>query len=288
MSIDKLHERIRRMKNPSMLDLTVSAAEIPGHIQQGSPVENYACFCQELLDGLKDVMPAVRFRFGAFALMGAEGLNALSKLMNQAQELGYYVLLDAPGIVTLEDAQLTADTLFGSDSYPCDGVLISPYIGSDALKPFLPYCKADKDLFVVVRSANKSAMELQDLMTGTRLVHTAAMDIVSRHGENLYAKNGYSRICACVSAGAPNGIRAIRSNYKYAYLLVDGLEYPSGNHKNCSYAFDRFGYGAVVCAGTSIRAAWKENETDGTDFVAQAVDAADRMKKNLARYVTIL
>ena len=289
MSIDKLHDKIRKMRNPAMLDLTVTPQTIPTHIsQQGSVVENYTIFCRELMNGLKDRMPAVRFRFDTFALMGAEGLNTLVSLLNEAEKLGYYVLLDAPAILTPEDAQMTADAIFGADTYPCDGLLISPYIGSDAVKPFVPYCKADKDLFVVVRSANKSAVELQDLMTGSRLVHTAAMDVVSRHGENIFGKNGYSRICACVSAGAPSSIQSIRSGYKYAFLLVDGLEYPSGNFKNCSYAFDRFGYGAVVCAGTSITAAWKENGTDGKDFVTQAVDAADRMKKNLSRYVTIL
>ena len=288
MSIDKLHDRIRRMKNPSMLDLTAPKDAIPAHIAQGSAVANYAVFCRELMDGLRDTVPAVRFHFDAFALMGAEGLTTLSALLNEAQSLGYYVLLDAPGILTPEDAQMTAEAIFGADSYPCDGLLISPYIGSDAIKPFIPYCKEDKDLFVAVRSANKSALELQDLMTGSRLVHTAAMDIVSRTGENIFGKNGYSRVCAAVSAGSPNSIRAIRSGYKFSFLLVDGLEYPSGNHKNCSLAFDRFGYGAVVCAGTSITAAWKENGTDGTDYVAQAVEAADRMKKNLNRYVTIL
>ena len=288
MSIDKLHEKIRKMKNPSMLDLTVPMDAIPAHIAKGSAAENYGAFCRELMNGLKDAIPAVRFRFSAFALLGAEGLNVLSELLQEAKTLGYYVLLDAPGILTPEDAQMTAEAVFGGEQYPCDGLVISPYIGSDAIKPFISYCKADKDLFVVVRSGNKSALELQDLMTGTRLVHTAAMDIVSRHGENIFGKNGYSRVCACVSAGAANSIRAIRSGYKYTFLLVDGLEYPSGNHKNCSYAFDRFGYGAVVCAGTSITAAWKENGTDGTDFVAQAVDAADRMKKNLTRYVTVL
>ena len=282
MSIDALQEKVRRLKNPSMLDLTAPADAVPAH------VENYGDFCRALMEGLKDIIPAVRFRFSAFALMGAEGLNVLSALLQEAKTLGYYVLMDAPAILTPEDAQTTADTVFGGEQYPCDGLVISPYIGSDAIKPFISYCKADKDLFVVVRSGNKSALELQDLMTGTRLVHTAAMDIVSRHGENIFGKNGYSRVCACVSAGAANSIRAIRSGYKYTFLLVDGLEYPSGNHKNCSYAFDRFGYGAVVCAGTSITAAWKENGTDGTDFVAQAVDAADRMKKNLLRYVTIL
>ncbi len=288
MAIDKLHDKIRRMKNPSILDLTAPMDAVPAHLQQGSAMENYARFCRELMEGLKETIPAVRFRFDAFALMGADGLRTLSALLKDARELGYYVLLDGPGILTPEDAQMTADAIFGGEEYPCDGLLISPYIGSDAIKPFVPYCKADKDLFVVVRSGNKTALELQDLMTGTRLVHTAAMDIVSRHGENIFGKSGYSRVCAAVSAGAPNSIRSIRSSYKYTYLLVDGLEYPSGNHKNCSFAFDRFGYGAVVSASTSITAAWKENGTDGTDFVAQAVEAADRMKKNLLRYVTIL
>ncbi len=289
MSIDKLHEKIRKMKNPTMVDLTAPADAIPEHIaQSGDVFQGYGVFCRELMNGLKDTVPAVRFRFDAFALMGAQGLSLLSQLLHDAKELGFYVLLDAPGILTPEDAQTAAKVLFETDLYPCDATLICPYIGSDAIKPFLSYCKADKDLFVVVRSANKSALELQDLMTGTRLVHTAAMDIVSRHGETVYGKNGYSRVCACVSAGAPNSIRAIRNGYKYTFLLVDGLEYPSGNHKNCSYAFDRLGYGAVVCAGTSVTAAWKENESDGTDFVAQAVEAADRTKKNLLRYVTIL
>ena len=72
------------------------------------------------------------------------------------------------------------------------------------------------------------------------------------------------------------------------FLLVDGLDYPSGNAKNCSHAFDRFGYGAAVCAGPSVTAAWKENETDGHDYVDFAVLAAERMKKNITRYITIL
>ena len=91
-----------------------------------------------------------------------------------------------------------------------------------------------------------------------------------------------------VSAGAAQSLKMLRTKYDRMYLLVDGLDYPSGNAKNCSNAFDRFGYGAVVCAGASVTAAWKEAETDGTDFVAQAVQSAERMKKNICRYITIL
>lgn len=289
MSIDMLHEKIRKLKNPSMVDFGIKAEYIPPHLlaEEGSAATAYARFCRELMAGLKGIVPAVRFSFGTFALMNA--LEQLSALLKEAGKMGFYVLLDAPEILSPWGADRVAETIFDGEEYPCDGLLISPYIGSEAIKPFLPYCKENqKDLFVVVRSPNKSASELQDLLTGTRLVHGAAMDIVNRHGESIFGQSGYSRIGAAVSAGAANSLRSLRANYGRVFLLVDGLDYPSGNAKNCSYAFDRFGYGAVVCAGPSVTAAWEEAETDGTDYVTQAVQAAERMKKNITRYITVL
>ena len=291
MSIDLLHERIRKMKNPSMVDFGVQPDCMPPHLpeEEGSYAAAYARFCRELMEELKDFVPAVRFSFGSFALMGAEGLARLSALLKDASEMGFYVLLDGPEILSPWGADRAAETLFGGEEYPCDGLLISPYIGSDSIKPFLPYCRDNqKDLFVVVRSPNKSAAELQDLLTGTRLVHGAAMDLVNRHGETILGKCGYSRIGAAVSAGAPNSLRSLRGTYSRVFLLVDGLDYPSGNAKNCSYAFDRFGYGAVVCAGPSVTAAWKEEQSDGRDYAEQALRAAERMKKNITRYITVL
>lgn len=290
MSIDILHEKIRKLKNPSVVDFGIKQDAVPPHLltEEGSFVSAYARFTRELMQGLKGVVPAVRFSFGDFALLGPEGLEQLSKLLKEAAQLGYYVLLDGPEILSPWGADRTAETVFGGENFPCDGLIISPYIGSDAIKPFVPYCKEGKDLFVIVRSPNKTAPELQDLMTGTRLVHSAAADIVNRHGENILGKCAYSRIGAMVSAGAASSVRSIRGSFKGMFLLVDGLDYPSGNYKNCSYAFDRFGYGAAVCAGPSVTAAWKQEGTDGMDYVSMAVQAAERMKKNLTRYITIL
>lgn len=291
MSIDHLHDKIRKLKNPSVVDFGLKADCIPAHLteQEGSFPDAYLRFCRELMAGLKGLVPAVRFSFGRFALLGPEGLVGLAKLLEEAKELGYYVLLDAPEILSPWDADHIAAAVFGEERYPCDGLIISPYIGTDAIKPFVPYCKNQhKDLFVVLRSPNKTAADLQDLMTGSRLVHQAAADLVNRHGESIEAKCAYSRIGGVVGAGNANAIRNIRNNYRGMYLLVDGLDYPSGNHKNCSHAFDRFGFGAAVCAGPSVTAAWKEAESDGTDYVDQARQAAERMKKNLLRYITVL
>ena len=291
MSMDLLHEKIRKLKNPSVIDFGIKANSIPTHLleEEGSLVKAYGRFCRELMAALKGFVPAVRFSFGAFALLGAEGIDLLKALLVEAKELDYYVLLDSPELHSPWAADRTADMIFGENTYPCDGLIISGFIGSDGVKPFLPYCKeGGKSLFVVVRSPNKSAAELQDLLTGSRLAHIAVSELINRLGEPLPAKCGYSKVGIAASAGAPDSLRTLRNRHNRMFLLVDGLDYPSGNAKNCSYAFDRFGYGAVVCAGPSVTAAWKAAETDGKDYLEQAVQAAERMKKNLTRYVTIL
>lgn len=291
MSIDLLHDKIRKLRNPAMVDFSVKSECIAPRLlqEEGAFVPAYERFCRELMATLKGLVPAVRFAYGDFALLGGEGLQALSRLLHLAGELGYYTVVDCPDCRSPWSAEATAKTLLGGDEFPCDGVIVSPFIGSDAVKPFVPYCKSGgKDLFVVLRSPNKSASELQDLLTGTRLVHNAAADIVNRFGESIITRCGYSPVGALVSATAPTSVRNLRAAHQAMFMIVDGLDYPSGNYKNCSHAFDRFGYGAIICAGTSITAAWMDSEDENADYLECARQAAERMKKNLQRYVVVL
>lgn len=294
MSIDVLQEKIRKLKNPTIVDFGVTPEHLPQHLldEEGSIHMAYRRFCHELMEKLRGFVPGVRFSFASFALMGPEGLHSLTMLLKEAREMGYYVILDSPGIMSPWGAERTAPYIFGeSGLFPCDALVVSCYIGSELIKPFLPYCKeGSKDLFVTVRTANRSAPELQDLLTGSRLVHMAAADMVNRFGESILGKCGYSRVCAMTSASAPESLRNIRKNYKSLFQLVDGVDYPSGNAKNCSFAFDKLGHGAAVCAGPSITAAWLDEDvdTDGDDYIEKAMQAAQKLKKNLQRYVSIL
>lgn len=290
MSVDILHEKIRKLKSPLIVDLSLNPESIPPVVldQTNDLLTAYGCFCRELMEKLRGVVPGVRFSFSSFALYGPAGLELLMQLLKDASKAGFYTLLDAPSTSTPVIAAQAANCLLGAETqFPSDGVVVDPYFGSDAIKPFISFCKEfKKTLVVTVRSANKSASELQDLITGSRLVHGAAADLVARYGENLYGKCGYSHVVSLVSATSPESIRNLRLKYKYMFLLVDGIDYPSGNAKNCSLAFDRFGYGAVVCVGASVTAAWKENEAE--DYGTAAVQAAERICKNLLRYITIL
>ena len=288
MSIDYLQEKIRKTKNPSVLELAMPVSDLhPKFAQNG---EGYAAYCRELLEFFQGSIPAVRVSFTAFALLGHDGLYQLSEILKKAAELGFYVLLDAPEILSPATAKMVADTVFKPDSiYPCDGLVISGYLGSDVIKPFLPYCKKEKkSLFVVTRTANKSAPELQDLLAGTRLVHAAAADHVNRYGGDTAGKSGYTNVGILAAASSAESLKNLRTKYPKLFLLVDGYDYPNANAKNCANAFDKFGHGAAVCGGMGITCAWKEAEPGEEAYLDHAKTAADRMKKNLTRYVTVL
>lgn len=291
MAIDGLQESIRKRKNPMVVDFSVLPEQIPEHIRQGrSEAEAYYQFCQGLLDGLKELLPAVRFSFGQLALMGGDGLEVLAQLLDEAKALGYYVIMDSVEILAPWGAERAAAGYFQANSrFQCDALVISPYIGSDAIKPFIPYClEAGKDIFMAIRTPNKSAPELQDLLTGSRLVHTAAADLLCRFGDTIIGNCGYSPIGALASGTASNALASLRAKYPRLFLLVDGYDYPGGNAKNCSAAFDRLGHGAAVCVGQSVTAAWYAAETDGSDYVQQAIGAVGRIHKNLNRYIKII
>ena len=286
MSVDILQEKIRKTKNPTMLEICPVFDELPARFEQSA--SGYAQYARELLSALKDTVPALRFSFSGFALLGCEGMDALGQLLVFAKKQGYYVVLDAPELLSVRAAVQTAAALLGKDSaFPCDGVIIGGYPGSDVIKPFLDYCRdGKKDIFVVARTANKSAPELQDLLSGGRLVHVAAADHVNRYGADTAGKSGYTRVGILAAASAASSLKELRGKYPKLFMILDGADYPNANAKNCANAFDKFGHGAVAVVGSSITAAWKQEAQ--TDDLEAALSAANRMKKNLNRYISIL
>jgi len=292
VSIDRLQNQIRKRKNPSMLVFSLDKNVIPPRYLEASQTipKAFEAYAKELLSALADTVPAVRFVFGTFALYGGEGLTVLAGLTALARKLGYYVVLDGPEMLSAKDAELIADCLLSEDCrWKSDGVLVSPYIGSDGLKPLADVCKAsDKDLFVALRTGNRSASELQDLLTGSRLVYTAAADMAKRLGEGNLGRCGYSKIAGMCAATSADCLRTLRSKYPQMFLVADSLDYSNTNAKICALAFDKLGHGAVVCAGSLITAAWKEETGFAVEPIASAVQAAERMKKNLSRYVSVL
>ena len=102
MSIDFLHEKIRKTKNPLIVDFSITEERLPPHLleEEGDFAKAYPRFCRELLEAMAGTVPGVRFSFDMFALLGEDGLSQLKALLERAGELGFYVLLDGPQILS--------------------------------------------------------------------------------------------------------------------------------------------------------------------------------------------
>lgn len=291
MSVDRLQEKIRKLKNPLIVDFSVLPAQIPPQIldQEETFAGAYRTFCLRLLEGLKSTVPAVRFDFGAFALLGGEGLSVLEEVLLYAKSQGFYVLLNGVETLSAQSTERAADMLFSDTcKWHFDGLITAAYIGSDAIRPYCDKLQdSEKALFIVARTANRSAPETQDLLTGSRLAHLAKTDIINRYAQPLMGRYGYSQVGVMAAASSADSLRTLREKFKNLFLLLDGCDYPNANAKNCSYAFDRLGHGSAACAGTSVTAAWQDADSSG-DYVLDAVRSAERLKKNLTRYVTVL
>ena len=290
--MDRLQSKIRKLKNPIVLDMTVPKEQLPPHLlaQEGNYLRAYGRFCMELMEGLRREVAAVRYSYSLFALMGTEGLVWLTKLCSKADSLGFYVFLDVPEIKTSSQSAMFADLVF-DDMFSVffDGLIVSAYVGTDGFSSYLPMLKEkDKELFVLLRTPNKSAAQVQDLMTGGRLVHTALADELVRAGKGLAGKCGYSKLGGVAAAASAGSLQQLRAKYNGLFLLVDGYEIPLGNTKNCALAFDSLGHGAAICVGSYVTSAWKAEALEGTEFLTCAREAVVKLKNNIARYITIL
>lgn len=309
MSIDVLQKAIRKMKNPSMFGLDPTPDIIPDFIfdaayaQYGNTLrgiaEAYRVFCTGLLDELNDVVPAVKIQSACFEALGHDGIRVMQELLAYAKELGYYVLLDSMRGDVGNIAEIYANAMFGQIEargevfcpYTCDGITVNGYLGSDGIKPFLPYLKdnSQKNIFLLIRTSNKSSGEVQDLISGDRVVHTAMADLAQRWSNGLFGKCGYSEIIAVVGAGKPQMLESLRSKYDRLFFMVPGYGAQGGTAKQVQYAFDRFGHGAIISASRSIIAAWKAKDgSDGTDYRACSRAAAEKMRDDLRKFVRVL
>ena len=104
-------------------------------------------------------------------------------------------------------------------------------------------------------------------------------DYLKKHYVSLLEKKSVDEAMAQFNLHRING-----DGSNMVWLLVDGLEAGNANARNASFAFDNMGAGALVCS--NLLTAWIENPEN--DPIEEVVAAAQRMKRNITTYVTVL
>lgn len=277
---DRLLGRIEVCNNPTVMGLDPKLDYIPSPMidnwKNTSVAANTATaevifeYNRLLIDAVYDLIPAIKPQFAYYEMYGLEGLKALKKTIEYAHEKNMIVIADAKRNDIGTTATAYANAIIGetkiiNDSseamFDADCVTVNGYLGIDGIKPFLDVAKEKgKGLFILVRTSNPSAGDLQDLkLEDGRLVFEAMAEHVENWGSELIGESGFSSVGAVVGATWPEQAVQVRKIMPHALILIPGYGAQGGSGKDAVASFVN-GKGGIVNASRSLMCAWKKRE----------------------------
>ncbi len=201
-------------------------------------------FCREIIKVTQEFTPAYKFNLAFFEIWGHRGWQVLERLLADVP----------PGILKLGDAKrgdignsarFYAKALF--DHLNFDAVTISPYLGSDSIKPFIE--DPDRGAFVLCVTSNPSGQELQ------------------QHGEPwLYIKtaqlvdqlNTTGNLGLVMGATQPEQLMEIRRKFPQLPFLIPGVGRQGGAVETAVQACQLCGAGLINVSRSIIFAPGQE------------------------------
>ncbi len=290
---DRLAQAIQRRDNaPVCVGIDPACDRLPDALGQAfnDPAQAVERFCMDLLEVLAPIVPAVKPQSAYFEALGPEGSIVYDRLVARARQLGLIVI----GDVKRSDIGSTADAyarghLARPDSP--DAITVNPYFGADGLEPFIQQAvEHQRGVFVLVRTSNPSAVEVQDAIdeTGAPLYRRVG-EMVRRlgAGPGRLGDGGLSCVGAVVGATWPRQARELRSVMPEQVFLVPGYGAQGASADDCAAAFNAVGSGALVNASRSVIYAFAKTQTPDapwTDAVASAARAfADDIRDAVER-----
>ena len=158
-------------------------------------------------------------------------------------------------------ARAYAQALLGSTETPwgpveglgADAVTANPLLGRDSLEPLLEAAAAaGAGVFVLVRTSNPGASEIQDLDAGGAPLHERLAALVDGLGPRLEGAGGLSGVGAVVGATEPGHIARLRDLMPRSVFLVPGVGAQGGRPEELGAAFAPGRAAAIVSASRSI------------------------------------
>jgi len=301
MFADKLIEKVLQCKNHSVIGLDPRAEYIPEHIlqEEASEIKSegfeneraelmaraFLRFNKEIIDNTYDIVPAVKPQIAFYEQYGIAGFRCFLETCEYARSKGMLVIGDVKRGDIGSTAEAYSDFYLGDNDYSAatDCITVNPYLGTDSLEPFLKNChKNGKGVFILVKTSNKSSVEIQDLVSNGKKICQYVADLVSELSRGSEGKYGYSSIGAVVGATFSRDAAELRERMKRNYFLVPGYGAQGGTAEDAAACFNNDGLGALVNSSRGIIAAYKSPQYSsrftGKQFGLAAREAAIEMR----------
>ncbi len=264
--IEKL--RASAVKHDSLVcvGLDSDVAKLPAGVDQ-------LAFNKAIVDATHDLVAAYKPNTAFYEAAGAAGIQVLKDTCD-------YIRAQVPDALIILDAK-RADigntnsgyVQFAYDYLGADAITLHPYLGREALEPFL--ARADKGAIILCRTSNAGAGEFQDqYVDGHKLYE---------HVARMVAKdwNGNGNCMLVVGATYPEEARAIRETVgDDVWFLVPGVGAQGGDVKKLmTAAQDSRGTGLLISSSRDIIFA-----SSGADFAEAARAKTERLRSEINSY----
>ena len=223
--LEKLDFRMRGVGNSLCLGIDPDPAALPAAFSPN--VGGIEAFATVLLEAAGPFAAAVKANLAFFEAFGSEGMAALERLRRRVPA-DLPLIADAKRGDIGSTAERQATAIF--NHLGADAVTASPYLGRDAVAPFLQH--DDRFVYVLCRTSNTGAGELQDTTTsdGEPLYLTVARRVrpgqrSSPHSALLLARRHPPSCCACAKSrqSCPSWCLAlVRRAATLAAVMSDG------------------------------------------------------------------
>ncbi|HEV7489629.1 MAG TPA: orotidine-5'-phosphate decarboxylase [Rhodanobacteraceae bacterium] len=215
--IETLKQAWQRNDSLVCVGLDPEPSRFPEHLR-GRPDAIFE-FCRAIVDTTADLVCCFKPQFAHFAAHRAE--NALERLIAHIHSAhrGVPVILDAKRGDIGSTARFYAEEAF--DRYGADAVTVNPYLGHDALEPFLS--RADKGVVILCRTSNAGARDIQDLNVGADKLYQHVARKVAREW------NANGNCMLVVGATYPAELAEVRAIVGDMPLLIPGVGAQGGD-----------------------------------------------------------
>ncbi len=202
---------------PLVLGVDPRPAWHPG----GDALGHIRRYSLEVMEALAPYIAAVKLQAAFFEALGPKGYALMHELAAAARVMALPVIWDAKRGDIGSTARAYAEAYL--EAYPGSALTVNPYLGEDAVAPFLEAAaRSGGMVFVLVKTSNPGSGMFQDLEVAGRPLYRVVAEAVAAWSER-YAVGRWSRVGAVVGGTYPERVRELRGVLPRSVFLVPGL-----------------------------------------------------------------
>ena len=269
MTKEQLVEQIKKKQSFLCVRLDIDFDKIPPHLKkEDDPIFSFA---KAIIDSTHEYAVAYKPNLAFFESYGVKGWQAFQKIMEYLNSNfpDHFTIADAKRGDIGNTAKRYAKAFF--ETYDTDAVTVAPYMGKDAVEPFLTF--EGKHAILLALTSNPGAADFQ---------------FTNENNEKLFQKvlrtsltwDNADRLMYVVGATKAEALTSIRKLVPDSFLLVPGVGAQGGSLEEVARAGMNSQCGLLVNSSRGILYRSQSN-----DFDNAAAQEAGRLQTEMALYV---